>query len=362
MDGFVVDSGVKTLHVYGKEGFGSRVFDSKEVAKAYDRLRACLETLYTDFDLKLYGRGGVEIDRLVPNLYAEVVDSTRLWLDKNHEGEFWVRNLSRPFDIKRGMEGVHLAVWPSHGRYFDFHKKEWKWQRPYLYATTEDLFTRSIVVPFLIPMIEKAGGIVFCSRERDCRTEELIVDNDSGGSMRGGIYLEKEGKNGFNSFVATGFGVRSNWYEPGRNPHLEGTARVMRTSREEEGCSSVCWMPDIKVEGEYALYVTYPTLEGSVSDAVYIVRHRNVETRVSVNQRMGGGMWVYLGTFDFGSGQGIENSVTLTNVSSQEGVVCADAIRLGGGMGNMVRIGTTSGLPRCLEGALYYAQWLGMPC
>ncbi|MDU5344851.1 MAG: N-acetylmuramoyl-L-alanine amidase, partial [Prevotella bivia] len=33
----------------------------------------------------------------------------------------------------------------------------------------------------------------------------------------------------------------------------------------------------------------------------------------------------------------------------------------GGGMGNIVRGGTTSGLPRTLEGARYYAQWAGAP-
>ena len=361
LENYVIDSGVKTLHVYGKEGFGSRVFDREGVARAYDRLRVCLDTLYADFDLKLYGRSGVEINRLIPNLYAEVVDTTRLWKGINHEGEPWVRNISRPFDINRGMEGVHLAVWPSHGRYFDFQKKEWLWQRPYLYATTEDLFTRSIVVPFLIPMIERAGGIVFCASERDCRIEELIVDNDSGVSTSGSIYVETVGRNAFDSCGVMGFGGRSDFYESGRNPHLEGTARVLQTSREEENCSSVCWMPEIEVEGEYALYVTYPTMERSVSDAVYIVRHRNVETRVSVNQRIGGGMWVYLGTFDFGKGRSIENSVTLTSYSSHEGVVCADAIRLGGGMGNMLGGETLSGLPRYLEGALYYARWLGMP-
>ncbi|MEG1545885.1 MAG: xanthan lyase, partial [Bacteroides sp.] len=58
--------------------------------------------------------------------------------------------------------------------------------------------------------------------------------------------------------------------------------------------------------------------------------------------------------------------VVLSNESSQEGVICADAVRFGGGMGNIARgitrqQSSTSGLPRYLEAARYSAQWAGMP-
>ena len=53
--------------------------------------------------------------------------------------------------------------------------------------------------------------------------------------------------------------------------------------------------------------------------------------------------------------------VVLSNESKEKGVVCADAVRFGGGMGNIARGGKTSGLPRYLEGARYSAQWAGMP-
>ena len=44
-----------------------------------------------------------------------------------------------------------------------------------------------------------------------------------------------------------------------------------------------------------------------------------------------------------------------------KGVVTTDAVRFGGGMGNVERGGSVSGLPRCLEGARYSAQWSGAP-
>ena len=76
---------------------------------------------------------------------------------------------------------------------------------------------------------------------------------------------------------------------------------------------------------------------------------------------MGGGTWVYLGTFAFDKGCNIYNRVVLTNHSKRRGFVTADAVRFGGGMGNIVRGGQVSGLPRTLEGARYYTQWAGAP-
>lgn len=65
--------------------------------------------------------------------------------------------------------------------------------------------------------------------------------------------------------------------------------------------------------------------------------------------------------FSFDKGKNDYGMVVLSNESKQKGVVCADAVRFGGGMGNIERGGETSGMPRYLEGARYSAQWAGMP-
>ena len=51
----------------------------------------------------------------------------------------------------------------------------------------------------------------------------------------------------------------------------------------------------------------------------------------------------------------------ITNKTGKKGIVSSDAVRFGGGKGNIERGGSTSGLPRCIEGARYYAQWAGAP-
>ena len=112
-------------------------------------------------------------------------------------------------------------------------------------------------------------------------------------------------------------------------------------------------------EPDASVYVTYRTLPGSVNDAKYLVFHKGGVTEFLVNQQIGGGTWVYLGTFEFDKGTNDYGMVVLSNESGQKGVVCADAVRFGGGMGNISRGGKTSGLPRYLEGARVMSAILG---
>ena len=64
------------------------------------------------------------------------------------------QNISKPFKISQGLQDRHIAVWQSHGKFYKNDRNEWRWQRPRLFGTTEDLYTQSIVVPYLIPMLE----------------------------------------------------------------------------------------------------------------------------------------------------------------------------------------------------------------
>jgi hypothetical protein len=114
--------------------------------------------------------------------------------------------------------------------------------------------------------------------------------------------------------------------------------------------------------GDYAIYISYKTLPNSARDVTYTVNSLAGKRQFRVDQTMAGGVWVYLGTFDFDEGTSARNCVVLSNKSRHhKGVVTADAVRFGGGMGNIERGSHTSHLPRCLEGSRYYAQWAGMP-
>ena len=286
--------------------------------------------------------------------------TAQTWGDINYTGAPWVDNASRPYKITKGLNGRHLTVWASHGRYYDGATNSWRWQRPTLFGTNEDLFTQTIVVPYLIPMLEKAGAVVFTPRERDWQRHEVIVDNDDHHNLFG--YHETGFRQPWKDTGFSGFALHSGHYRDGENPFEAGTARCAETTTSKSKYSMISYQPSIPEAGRYAVYVSYQTVEGSIDDAHYTVWHKGQQTEFRVNQQMGGSTWVYLGTFDFDAGCNEWNCVTLTNQSRQRGaIVTADAVRFGGGMGNIERGGTVSGLPRCLEGARYYCQWAGMP-
>ncbi len=280
---------------------------------------------------------------------------------QDYKGEPWVKNVSQPYKVTRGLEGRHLSLWASHGRYYDTDRSQWRWQRPTLFCTNEDLYTQTIVVPYLIPMLENAGANVFTPRERDWQRHEVIVDNDD--HTRLISYIETGFKQPWTTTDRPGFAFHHGNYQDGENPFLAGTARLAKTTGSKSKYSLISYQPDLPEEGRYAVYVSYQTMDKSIDDAHYTVWHKGEKTEFHVNQQMGGSTWVYLGTFDFDKGCNQFNRVTLTNQSSHGGghVVTADAVRFGGGMGNIERGGTVSGLPRCLEGARYSTQWMGMP-
>ena len=280
------------------------------------------------------------------------------WGDIDYKDNAWVKNNSQPHHITKGLQNRHIAVWASHGRFYDARKQAWRWQRPSMFGTTEDLFTQTIVVPYLIPMLEKAGANVFTPRERDWQCNEVIVDNDD--KYKYPYYVEVNNSKTWEASPINGFSnIQGDLYD-GVNPFMGGTSRMIKTTKGKQ-FSSISYQPNIPQEGEYAVYVSYSTLENSVDDAEYIVYHKGVETKITVNQQMGGGTWVYIGTFSFDRGCNPFNRVVVTNHSHHKGVITSDAIRFGGGMGNINRGGIKSGLPRCVEGARYTAQWSGAP-
>ncbi|MCI1647025.1 MAG: xanthan lyase [Bacteroides sp.] len=365
LDSFQIDFQHKRLLIYANEKFAYQPFRPETILAIYRHLKQILPGPVCYFDLNLIADGR-SIDDLIPNFYRKgKKDKSRLYSNLNHKENPWVTCASLPYTISKGLEGKHIALWQSHGRYFINETGKWGWQRPRLFCTTEDQFTQSFILPYVIPMLENAGANVFTPRERDMQRHEVIVDNDGNQTRQEGeiasIYLDAKSKKAhWTQTAQSGFAQQKTIYLNGENPFHNGTARYARTEKKKNKAFAE-WVPNIPEKGEYAVYVSYQTLPNSISDAKYIVFHNGGATEFKVNQQIGGGTWVYLGTFSFDKGANDYGMVVLSNESSQKGVVCADAVRFGGGMGNIARGGQTSGLPRYLEGARYYAQWAGMP-
>lgn len=350
-----MDDENETLTVKVNDAFAEQSFTPQVVEDIYAKIKEVLPSPYDDYFLRVETHN-YEIQKLIPNRLRKHKDKTRMW-GTDYQGEPWVKNMDIPHDITEGLQGRHLSLWASHGRYYDVKNGIWKWQRPKLFGTTEDLFTQTIVVPYLIPMLENAGAVVFTPRERAWQKEEVIVDND--GSKRN--YIEATSHGRWKDAPMAGFAYHDTAYVDNENPFMAGTARMVKTTNSKSRYSLASYQPDFPKSGRYAVYVSYQTVDNSIDNAEYTVWHKGERTVFHVNQRMGGGTWVYLGTFEFDKGYSEFNRVTLTNQSNQSGVVTTDAVRFGGGMGNIRRGETVSGLPRAIEGARYYAQWAGMP-
>ena len=301
-----------------------------------------------------------------------------------------VKQLDDEAALDNALNGRHIALWNSHGSYYNQIEGKWMWQRARLLGTVEDLYSTDYMLNYITPMLEKAGAYIFMPRERDLNTHEYIIDNDTPA-----LTYHEWGK--WNDGKKSGFAHKREVYEGFINPFEEGTYRWCKSVKGSP-THTITWDIPIAESGHYALYIAYSMVKNGATDARYTVHHAGGTTPYSVNQTMGGGTWIYLGSFDFVAGG--DNRVTLTNESSVAGqLITADAIKVGGGMGNIARKpcfkprkatkqalknqkekakkrrkkqekvqekarideAVTSGMPRYAEAARYWMQWAGVP-
>ncbi len=265
------------------------------------------------------------------------------------------------------LSGRVIAVCPSHGRYYETSLDRWEWQRGRLHGTVEDLFAYSFVNPFLTPMLENAGAYVMMPRERDTSIVELIIDPDGEYSIHG--YSESSARKYDKKLRWTddeerGFGHTSGLLTQGHNPFASGNARKATATSDPDKAVGAQWHAEIPTTGTYAVYVSYKSSEHSCPQVRYTVNTSAGPETVTVDQRKGGGTWIYLGSFPFRGGHSALPLVELTTLSEAEGTkVSADAVKIGGGLGNVARgsASAASGMPRYAEAARYWLQWAGMP-
>lgn len=353
--------------------------------------------------------------------YINTIDK----LPKEHRHNIpFVRSAEPLSEISKGMQGDNVALWHSHGRYYKSANDNWYWQRPFLFQAIEDTYTLGFILPYAVPMLENAGAYVFLPRERDINPNEVIVDNDQ--PEEGGVlysqntYFETNGHHKWQNGEGEGFIYDLPDFRDTENPFENGTYRMVRTTKGGSP-STASWVADIPESCEYAIYVSYKSLPNSSEDARYTINYDGGSEDILVNQKMGGGTWIYLGTYPLAEGYDPENPTVILSSRTEKGgetVVTADAVKIGGGMGNIARspkrsdvlynnviqsadpdsisvdeivadlaansdrpvasdnpfrkeeiqkaINTeptfkTSGLPRWLEGARYWLQWAGMP-
>lgn len=378
----------KEIELFANKNCSYIPFREDNVVYIYRELHNLLPEDLKKYDLKLI-TDDHSIEQLIPLALLSKRDK-RVKTFSNKVENPLITRLSVPYSPKHGLKDKHIALWQSHGYYYEAKLTRWEWQRARIFQTVEDLYTQSYVLPFLVPMLENAGANVLIPRERDFQLNEVIVDND--GCRNQSDYVQHDGDKKWYTGNGTGFAHLRDQYIEFENPFKEGTYTASETIKKGKE-STAEWIPEIPEDGNYAVYVSYQTLPKSTTDALYTVYHKGGSTQFLVNQQMGGGTWIYLGHFDFAKGKSGSNKIVLSNKSAKAGrIVTADAVKIGGGYGNIARriaksgVATanvkssdnvtpveikelptidypyeTSGYPRFTEGARYWMQWAGIP-
>jgi len=360
IDSIRLDAQQRLLIVDFNKPFSYVPFRQENVRAVYQTARSILGNKYRDYRL-VFRTMGYSIERLIPDFYrSKRSDYDRSRLPKKYPRPAPLVCPLNGLSFPAGLQGFNIAVWNSHGWYYNHKKQRWEWQRPRLFQTVEDLLSTSFVIPYLIPMLENGGANVFNPRERDIQSHEVVVDNDAANGQR---YNEI---NSTEPFVwrkgdAAGFAAGQPPYESGVNPFTLGTYR--KTLTDTVASAKIIWTPNIPQTGKYAVYISFHAAPENTDAAHYTVFHAGGQSNFLVNQQIGGGTWIWLGAFKFFKGFHPDSgSVCLTNQSTATGrQITADAVRFGGGMGNIRRGAQASGRPRFEEGARYNLQYAGFP-
>ncbi|WNG48871.1 N-acetylmuramoyl-L-alanine amidase [Archangium minus] len=252
------------------------------------------------------------------------------------------------------LSGKTLYLSPGHGFYRSSPLGRWATQRGNTNDVVEDLVSIETLNQYLMPMLMGAGATVIPVRESDLNPRMVLVDN-------GGAGYSEEGAAELFSSSAPGWGAPPVPMGNAVEPFKLGDQRLMQAAPTES--ARVTWAGSIPADGYYHVYVSYVSDPDRVTDAHYLVRHAGGESHFRVNQRRHGGTWVLLGRFYFRAGQHPETaSVVALNDSTMTGTVSLDAVRIGGGSGD-IGDATLGALPRPRfeECARYHTQYSGAP-
>ena len=356
-----------------------------EVTSVEDQLKQALGRKFRNYRIEIYTDRHLFKD-LVPNFFRTTIPADRSRItEKTGERIPVVRKIGDE-NPASGLYNNNITLWDSHGWYYESKLDRWEWQRARLFGTVEDISTMSFVLPYLVPMLENSGAVVFLPRERDIQSNQIIIDNDKStpGSdliIPDELLVDRSG---------TGFLLKDTLIS-GNNPFRSGTSLLCRSSKNIDNV--IKYVPSFLTKGRYSVSISYQSDSMSLSEVQYSVYHTGGRTDFMVNQKIGGGTWIYLGTFDFHSGKNPENGmVTVSCNNKVQGFISVDAVKFGGGMGNVARRPAEemvknkkslaeglnsdtqieknnpqlfdyklSGKLACFEGARYYLQSAGFP-
>ncbi|CAN5306516.1 hypothetical protein BH09SUM1_BH09SUM1_33870 [soil metagenome] len=257
--------------------------------------------------------------------------------------------------VTGALSGKAVVLNGSHGRLDDDSPAGWRVQRGKLFEVNEDMSSAEFMNHFVVPALLNAGARVQPVRECDVQTNMVIVDNADAG------YVESP-TSAFATSTANGFKNKTtaSWSGLAANPFgFASATRYTAPAPLNAPTATATFTPTVPADGYYNVYISYSKGTNRTTGAHWQVVHSGGTSNFRINETIDGATWRLLGNFYFTAGT--QGKVILLNDASDGTVVSCDAIRLGGGMGDMARrTHGVSGRPRWEEEANYYLQYNGM--
>ena len=253
-----------------------------------------------------------------------------------------------------GLEGRRIALSAGHGIVVQDDGTDWGFQRSITNGLREDIHTNQWMIDFILPMLVRSGADPLPLREFDYSESAVVVDDTSREYDELGAWSD------------------------GASPGWEGGYRFANAGES----ASATWSFLAQSTGTLPVYAFFLGGENRASNARYTITHAAGETVRTVDQRVLGvedflppsypnnppppdaarapaDLWHVLGSFPFEAGQ--RYTITL-DAADADGVVIADAVHIGAGMGSVGdTTGRVSGRPRWEESALSYMAWTDAP-
>ncbi len=229
-----------------------------------------------------------------------------------------------------------VTVYASAGHGWTAGDSSWFLQRPVLLEMAED-YGNIDQLNYFVHYAFNAGATVVPLRPVGWQQIEIVLDNDDPGVTFMGSWTN---------------GSSTKYYENGETPSGVIYKWIAASTTET---ATACYTPDITVTDFYPVYCftvagTNRTLQ------TYRVGHSGGMSEIAIDHREVGNGWIWLGNYYLEAGG--DNYVEITNESPETGAIIADAIRWGGGFGDIVRPGPgrISGYPRDEEAQRYWAH------
>ena len=243
--------------------------------------------------------------------------------------------------IDGALEGKIVFTSPGHG---------WQWSTTLNRYATDRGDNNEIIEDFgnqeqmtaYADYLLRSGATVVPMRPVGRQLNEVIVDNDSAGATFTGAWSNSSS---------------TRYYDEDYGAGADAIPYRFASTTTGAESSVATYTPNIPSGGFYPVY-TWVLRGTDRANQLYRVNHAGGTTEMRVDHSKVGSGWVYLGTYFFNNGSSAaDGSVQISNNTTVAGgVVIADAIRFGNGMGDSTVSGgpTVSGYPREDENAWHW--------